>query len=269
MNSTERAFRKTVYAYYREHKRVLPWRVSVTPYKVLVSEVMLQQTQAERVVPKFREFLRTFPSLASLGAAPLSHVLSCWSGLGYNRRARFLHESAKIIATQHNGWVPRSVAELEKLPGIGAYSARAIAAFAYNEAHPFIETNIRAVYIHHFFPKKKVIADSELLPIIKRTLDTKNPREWYAALMDYGAYLKKEQGNPSRRSQTHTRQSAFKGSRRELRGHLLKELLKKPATVKRLSKEMHRSEKEIAEALAVLARDGLIVQKGLSFSVSS
>ena len=269
MNSTERAFQKTIYAYYREHGRVLPWRSAITPYKVLVSEVMLQQTQADRVIPKFQEFLRTFPSIKALSSAPLSQVLSCWSGLGYNRRARFLHECAKKIATEYKGRVPKNIAELEKLPGIGAYSARALASFAYNEPHPFIETNIRAVYIHHFFPKKRVVADSELLPIIERTLDRKNPREWYSALMDYGAYVKKEYTNPSRRSKNHTTQSTFKGSRRELRGGILKLLLEKPMTANHLARELKKDAKEVTEVLARLVSDGLVVQRGRSFFVAS
>lgn len=207
------------------------WRDDPTPYKVVVSEIMLQQTQVERVAKKFNSFIKKFPSFSSLAKAPLHEVLKEWQGLGYNRRGLNLQKLARAV----NGKLPQIHEELVELPGIGPNTAGSILAFAFNIPYPFIETNIRTVFIHFFFNKsKQKIDDEKLMPLIEKTLDKKNPREWYYALMDYGAMLKKTQINPSQRSKHHVKQSKFKGSNRELRSHILKEVLKKPQTIKSL-----------------------------------
>ena len=191
MNNT--SFIKTVTTYYKKHGRHdLPWRHTTDPYKIAVSEIMLQQTQVARAIEKYNLFIKQFPNIQLLAQAPLSEVLKLWSGLGYNRRAKFLHAMAKTIVTDYDGVFPRTQAALKSLPGIGDYTAGAIAAFAFNNEAFCIETNIRTVYIHHFFPDQKNISDAVLLPHIKNTLDTKHPREWYWALMDYGSFLKSQ-----------------------------------------------------------------------------
>jgi A/G-specific adenine glycosylase len=172
---------------------------------------MLQQTQVDRVIPKYKAFLKAFPTARVLARAALPQVLLLWSGLGYNRRAKYLWEAAK-----------RWGAPLETLPGVGPYTASAVRVFAYNKPEILIETNIRAVFLHHLFPKSKKVPDARLMPFIVRALDRKKPRVWYAALMDYGSYLKKKLPNPSRRSRLHTKQKPFKGSDREIRGGILK-----------------------------------------------
>ena len=231
MTKKEKKFVKAVWAYYRTYGRHdLPWRRTRNPYRILVSEVMLQQTQVERVIPKYREFLRKFPSLASLARAPLSDVLRLWQGLGYNRRAKMLHDCAKTVMNKFRGLTPKAYRELVKLPGVGPYTAGSIMAFAWNEGVPIIETNIRSAYIHHFFKGKTGVSDNDILHIVERTLDKKRPREWYYALMDYGVHIKKTAGNENRRSKHYVRQSVFKGSDRQLRGMLLSLLTKKGMT---------------------------------------
>ncbi|MEK6794327.1 MAG: A/G-specific adenine glycosylase, partial [Spirochaetota bacterium] len=143
-----RRFRTTVYRYFLAHKRDLPWRHTHDPYRILVSEIMLQQTQIPRVIEKYGQFIHRFGTIRSLAKAPLSTCLTAWQGLGYNRRAVFLHRLAKEVVRAHSGEIPRSVEALETLPGIGHYTARAVCAFAFNIPSVFIETNIRSVFIH-------------------------------------------------------------------------------------------------------------------------
>lgn len=222
------AFRRTVRAFYRANPRPLPWRETADPYAILVSEIMLQQTQVDRVKGKYAAFLALFPDFAALAGAPLQAVLAAWQGLGYNRRAVHLHACAKEVAGRRGGILPIAVAELEKLPGIGPYTARAIAAFAFREPTVFIETNIRTVFIHHFFADRQGVKDREIIPLVAATLDRTHPRDWYYALMDYGVMLKKAHANPGRKSAHHVRQSPFRGSNRELRSHILQAILAAP-----------------------------------------
>ncbi len=206
----------------------MPWRETSDPYLILVSEIMLQQTQVERVRNRYPEFITTFPDVRSLADAPLADVLRCWQGLGYNRRAIALKRSAEEVVLRFNGQIPGVVADLESLPGIGHYTARAVAAFGFGIAEPLIETNIRTVFLHLFFHGRDAVTDREILPLVTVTLDRSNPREWYYALMDYGAMLKRHHLNPGRRSRHHVRQSAFEGSNRQLRSRLLQTVLKRP-----------------------------------------
>jgi A/G-specific adenine glycosylase len=214
-------FQTMIYDRYHANPRPMPWRETDDPYRILVSEIMLQQTQVERVKFKYVEFLEVFPTVFELAAAPLSDVLQVWQGLGYNRRAIFLKRCAEEIVTCYGGDFPRSVAELQSLPGIGPYTARAVAAFAFGIAEPLIETNIRTVYIHFFFHGGAAVNDREIMPLIEATLDQENPREWYYALMDYGGMLKQTLPNPGRRSRHHTQQSRFEGSKRQQRSRIL------------------------------------------------
>lgn len=223
-----RAFRTTVYAYFAAHGRDLPWRHDVSDYSTFVSEVMLQQTQVPRVAEKFVAWMRRFPTWEKLARASLADVLKKWSGLGYNRRAKFLHAAAQIVVEKCNGQLPREPSALQTLPGIGPATAASIAAFGFDTPTVFIETNIRAVFIHYFFPQRTDVGDDELLPLVAATLDKKAPRKWYSALMDYGTHLKAAHKNPARRSRHHVRQSTFEGSDRQLRGRILKLVLDTP-----------------------------------------
>lgn len=220
---TPHAFQKKIYEYYKKDKRDLPWRNTHDPYKILVSELMLQQTQSTRVIEKYKHFIKIFPTATRLARASTQEVLLLWQGLGYNRRALYLHRAAQVVTREHHGIFPTTEVELQKLPGVGPYTAAAIMAFAYNKPTVVIETNIRAVFIHFFFPTSKKVSDATLVPFIEKFMDKKNPREWYNALMDYGALLKRTVVNPSRKSKTHVKQSAFKGSLRQIRGAIIKE----------------------------------------------
>lgn len=220
------AFVSRVWEHYDAHARdELPWRRTRDPYRVLVSEVMLQQTQVSRVLPKYAEFLRAFPDVEALAAAPLEDVLRVWAGLGYNRRAKSLKRIAEIVVAEHDGVIPGTMDGLSSLPGIGYATAAQILAFAFDVGVPFIETNIRSVYLHEFFGDAEDVPDSAILPLVEATLDRERPREWYWALMDYGVYLKSTLPNPSRRSRHHASQGRFEGSNRQLRGRLLTALL--------------------------------------------
>lgn len=257
-------FRETVLAYYREHGRVLPWRQTDDPYEILISEVMLQQTQVPRVIPKYEAFVERFPSVRVLAAAPLADVLAAWSGLGYNRRAKSLKAAAERIVAEHDGRVPDTLEALVGLPGIGHATAAQVLAFAYGVAVPFIETNIRAVYLHHFFGDAEGVPDSAILPIVEATLDYDDPRAWYYALMDYGTHLKATMPNPSRRSAHHTRQSAFAGSMRQLRGALLREITARPGqSTDALARTLADEPGRVATALdALLAEGFLAIENG-------
>lgn len=271
-----RSLRRAVTEHFALHKRDLPWRRTRDPYKIMVSEVMLQQTQVSRVLEKYKEFLAAFPNVRALADARLADVLRAWSGLGYNRRAKYLHEAAKRVLREHGGKMPKTAEELERLPGIGKYTARAICAFAYNTPAVFIETNIRTVFIHHFFPTPNpqinrgrglsvgarvaagAVSDRELLPLIEQAAKGQEPRQWYAALMDYGSYLKQTEGNASRRSAHHVVQKKFKGSAREARGKVLKALQKGALTRSDLVTQTGLRDERVDLALFGLQKDGLV-----------
>lgn len=219
-------FKEIIWEKARELYRSMPWRENTDPYFVLVSELMLQQTQVDRVIPKFHEFIATFPTIASLAEASLADVLKVWSGLGYNRRAKFLHMAAQQIVTDFHGEIPDALEDLVKLPGIGPNTAGAILAYSFNQPVVFIETNIRTVYFHHFFQGKALVSDVALRTIVAETIDTEHPREWYWALMDYGAFLKKQGAGRLDKSKHYKKQAPLKGSLREVRGLIMKELIK-------------------------------------------
>ena len=262
-----RRFRRAVLEYYHRHGRGaqdLPWRAARDPYRILVSEFMLQQTQVDRVTPKYREFLREFPTLRCLAAAGLDRVLSVWRGLGYNRRARNILRCARAVMDNHDGRLPRDYEALIALPGVGQSTAGALLNFAFSIPTVFIETNIRAVYIHHFFPRARVVADRDLLPLLERTMDRRNPREWYYALMDYGVSLKRSlKDDPGRRSTIYKKQSPFKGSRREIRGGILKLLVEIPGgmTVFGISRSLGMDIDRVNGVLDGLWRDGFLEKK--------
>jgi A/G-specific adenine glycosylase len=184
-------FLEILWKFYAQSGRgSLPWRQpepddSFDPYKIMVSELMLQQTQVARVIPKYQSFLEQFPDVQSLAMADLSDVLRVWQGLGYNRRAKFLWQAAGAIDVLGN--FPTTYEELVKLPGIGSNTAGAILAYACNQPVVFVETNVRTVYIHHFFADRIDIHDREILSLVGQTLDREHPREFYWAVMDYGS----------------------------------------------------------------------------------
>lgn len=238
-------FNNVVMLHYADYGRyTLPWRLpesdgSFDPYKIFVSELMLQQTQVPRVIPKFEQFIDVFPNTYALAHATLTEVLAIWSGLGYNRRAKFLWQSAQHIEHEQKGVFPKTREQLIALPGIGVNTAGAIMAYAYNEPVLFIETNIRAVFIYHFFKDQTGVSDAEILNVLQDVLPKDNSRIWYWAIMDYGTYLKQAIGNTARASRVYVKQSTFSGSRRQIRGQIVKLLLEKPRTLAELESAIH------------------------------
>lgn len=254
-------FNNIIESIYNDQLRTFDWRELISDYRVFISEVMLQQTQTSRVAEKFPLFLTKFPDFKSLANASLHQVIEVWSGLGYNRRARFLHEAAKIIVSQHNASLPLSTEELDALPGIGINTAGSILAFARNQPTLFLETNIKAVLIFYFFPDQEKIHDRELLAILPELLDTTDPRKWYYAMMDHGVELKKKYINPTRKSSSYTKQSPFDGSIRQVRGAILRFLIENNQTTKSLFLEKSKYQEKLFD----LASKQLITEKLISF----
>ncbi|MFP4644554.1 MAG: A/G-specific adenine glycosylase [Spirochaetales bacterium] len=317
-NEQIHAFRAAVYRFYRkEGRHELAWRLTDDPYRILLSEIMLQQTQVSRVAVRYEEFLALFPSLEALADASLRDVLAAWSGLGYNRRARFLHELAGVVIRDHGGRLPRTVDALRELPGIGEYTASAVACFAYRAPVPMIETNIRRAIIYSFFSKNAgysglesdmplfaaeearggtvesrssavedrasdagenaavvfperreefrprtvpaAVHDREVRGVAVQLLDRGYPREWNYALMDYGQALSRHVPNPNRHSAHYTRQSRFEGSRRQVRGALLKVLAGvADADEQTLVDETGFMHERVHSVLSDLAREGFV-----------
>jgi A/G-specific adenine glycosylase len=262
-------FNQIIWDFYYENRRPFAWRDVITPYHVFVSEVMLQQTQTHRVIPKFEDFITHFDSFQALADAPFVEVLTQWKGLGYNRRAKYLQEAAKMIVYQHGGTLPAAPDELVKLPGIGPATAASIATFAYNAPHIFIETNIRSVFLLLFFHEQENVSDTMLLPLIDACLDREKPRDWYYALMDFGVFIKKYIGNPNKKSRHYTKQKSFKGSNRQIRGKILEILLNEsPQTKKQIYKQLPDFETErIDKNLDDLCAEQLITQQNRQFMI--
>ena len=210
------------------HWRELPWRGIDDDYAVLVSEVMLQQTQVNRVLGYWERFMSLFPRIDALAAAETSLVLEMWQGLGYNRRALMLKRCAQECAARYGGMLPASREELLALPGIGPATASGVMAFARNERCVYLETNVRSVFLYHFFPDCEKVPDKAIAHLVERSCPDEDIRGWYYALLDYGAYLKSTMPNPSRRSAAYTRQSAFEGSHRQKRAAIVRLVLGDP-----------------------------------------
>ena len=208
-----------------------------------------------------------FPTIHQLADASLKEVLGAWQGLGYNRRAKFLHESARLIVTQWAGKVPHDPTSLASLPGIGKATASAICAFAFNMPSVFIETNIRSVFIHHFFKGSALVDDKEIVCLVERALDRGRPRIWYSALMDYGSSLKKRTANPSRRSKHHVRHDAFVGSSREARGQVLAALIAEPRSLRGLYRFLSLPAPRIKKATQELQREGMVAKQNQVFVI--
>ena len=288
-----------MYAYYRQNGRQLPWRYETDPYKILVSEVMLQQTQVGRVIPKYREFLKQFPTGGALASAPLQSVLAVWQGLGYNRRAKYLKDAMGIILrdphyafvrnfkkqisnSKNNKSSERQNTDsadvshvenmtnlLDKLPGVGHATACAIVTYAFNLPTLFIETNIRAVFLYFFFKEKEHISDTELMFYVKKTMDYRSPRDWYYALTDFGAMLKTKEKFSNTQSKQYTRQLQFQGSLRQVRGAIVRSCITSGRVgIEEMSTETGFDRSRIRLAVEGLVRDGLLVREGMAYRLA-
>jgi len=265
-------FTDTVWDYYAHHGRDLPWRhlnsdVKEAGYKVLVSELMLQQTQVNRVIEKYQQWMDQLPTIDDVARSSLAELLQLWSGLGYNRRAKYVQQACQWLCAHADGVLPNDVEVLRQLKGIGPNTAAAILVYTFNQPHIFIETNIRTVYIHHFFNDAHNVSDAELLPYIADTVDKEQPRQWYWALMDYGSFLKKEYGNVAQRSTAYKPQTQFKGSQRQLRGLIIKWLIDSPRTISELM-EICADDARLPVVVSSLESEGLITKTGVKYKLS-
>jgi len=256
-----REFKELIEDRGRELFRRMPWREDTQPYYVLVSELMLQQTQVARVIPKFQAFVTRFPDIRSLANADLSDVLVLWQGLGYNRRAKFLHDAAKRIAIKFDGVFPETSEDILSLPGVGKNTLGAIEAYAMNRPAIFVETNVRTVYIHHFFDDDVDVEDSQIREMLTRTLDVEHPREFYWAIMDYGSWLKANGVRNIGQSKHYKKQAVLEGSVRQMRGRIIRALTRGATTETDLSMIVDADER-FAAALSGLMNDGLVARSG-------
>lgn len=238
-------FKARVLAEGKSLYRDLPWRYLDDPYQVLVSEIMLQQTQVKRVIGYWNRFMSLFPNVDALASAETSLVLENWQGLGYNRRALMLKRAAEVCSFEYGGEVPSDYDALRALPGVGPATAAGVRAFAYDLPGIYLETNVRTVFIHELFPHQEKVRDKDLIPLIEKTCPKDDPRTWYYALLDYGAFLKQTEVNPSRKSAHHAKQSMFEGSRRQKRAEMLRCVLAQPGI----------TEDELYDRLVVFERD--------------
>ena len=254
-------FERTVREQGRALYRDLSWRDTHDPYAIMLSEVMLQQTQVARVQGRWEQWLETFPTIADLAAAPLPPVLELWQGMGYNRRALNLKKCAEEVVARFGGQVPRAHADLLSLPGIGPATAAGVRVFAFQEPDMYLETNVRTVFLHELFPGRDAVGDRELVPLVEATCPPAGPevRAWYYALLDYGAYLKRTLPNPSRRSKHHVRQSRFEGSHRQKRAFLLRRVLEEPAPLARLAADLSAAEQAAGRDAVDAAAAGQIL----------
>jgi A/G-specific adenine glycosylase len=262
LQATVAELRGRILGWYAANGRDLPWRRTIDPYAVLVSEIMLQQTQAPRVVPKFAEFLAVYPRLEDLAEAPLDDVLRLWKGLGYNNRARRLRDCAAAAVAAAGGGpteLPRSFDGLRELPGIGPYTARAVLVFAHNEDVAAVDANVRRVLTHELSLPVD-LGDRELQKVAETLLLRGRSRDWHNALMDYGALVltARATGIAPR-----TRQGAFEGSRRWYRSRLLQALLDRgPQRLDQLAVALDVTPDVAAELADLLTSDGLVRRDG-------
>jgi A/G-specific adenine glycosylase len=263
-----RQFTAFLLCFYHHHRRKLPWRTTTDPYRILVAEMMLQQTQVDRVIPKYLHFVSLFPDFSTLAAASQKEVLCAWQGLGYNRRAQALHTIAHQVMDTYCETLPSTVEELTEFPGIGKATASAILVYSHNAPLVFIETNIRRVFIHFFFQDSHNVPDNRIEPLVAGTLWKENPGDWYNSLMDYGSLLKNRVPNPNMRSSVFRKQSPFQGSDRQLRGQILTKLLTgAEMTEEALAKELAVDPARLAQILTALHREGLITSHASQWKV--
>ncbi len=237
---------------------------------------MLQQTQVERVIFQYADFIKKFPTVHRCAHAPLAEIVIAWKGLGYNRRALYMKRAAEIIVRDYRGKFPKDYEALRALPGIGDYTARAIQTFAWGMSNVFIETNIRRVFLHEFFPDANGVTDAMIFSVIQKTLPKKHIRKWCGALMDYGALAMKNIKNPNRRSKQYTKQTKFEGSQRHARSYVLDYVAKNNnASLAQIKKQLLFSKKlsgyagkKLFSILALLAKDGFLKKQKNTYIIT-
>jgi A/G-specific adenine glycosylase len=264
---TLKNFQEKVLQYYRQHGRDLPWRKTTDPYKILVSEVMLQQTQVDRVIHYYERWVERWPTVYDLAKADRSAVLTMWMGLGYNNRAVHLHNAAQTIVADYDGDVIRAMNHYKNIPGIGPYISHAVRIFAGNEDIVTVDTNIRRIFIHEFQLDEHV-SGRELWHLAAQCLPKGYSRDWHNALMDYGAMIV-----TSRKTgiKPKTRQSKFEGSDRQLRAQILRYFLEtaQPLLFDEIVQFTHEQSARVQNILNGMMKDGLIEHKDKRYSLKN
>ena len=250
-------FQKKIFTFYKKNKRVLPWRNTNNPYKILISEYMLQQTQVNRVIDYYSRWIDQWPTIDDLSRASFYDVVSSWIGLGYNRRAKYLHDTIKKIVYDFDSDVLKAMKSYDKLPGIGRYTSQAVRIFAGNENIPTVDTNIRRIFIHEFNLNES-ISEKDLYDIAQQCLPKGKSRIWHNALMDYGSLVLTSNNTGIKPK---TKQSTFHGSNRQIRGQILRILLNNKKTFEELKVELHIEEERLYDILEKLIRDKIIQYK--------
>jgi len=253
-----RNFRRKIFRFYETHgRKELSFRLTTDPYAIAVSEIMLQQTQVERVVPKYEAWVNRWPDWQALANTTTQQLLSAWSGLGYNRRAIYLGKMAKVVVSEHGGRLPQEPSQLEILPGIGPYTSRAILIFAFNKPLATVDTNIRRVLIHELnLPLD--ISPAELQMVANDVLPKRRSRVWHYALMDYS-----RGGLPYTETKVKplTTQSKFEGSIRQIRGEIIRRLTsQRSVRLSSIAKTLKRDMVDVEKAALGLEKDGMIVR---------
>lgn len=255
------SFRRMIFRWWATHRRDLPWRDTDDPYNILISEVMLQQTQVRRVIPKYDEFLYFFPDVYALAHASPARILKAWKGMGYNRRALYLKKTAEVIIGKYHGEFPKSESDLVKLPGLGKYTARAIMVFAFRKNIAMVDTNIRKI-ITHFFFKDLPQKEKDVQSVADALMPKGKSWEWHQALMDYGAQMRQ----PRAKSRGGRKKAVpFKDSNRFYRGKIIDLLRIQSWQEKRLVDHVmgtyYKPRLDVAEIISGLVKDGLIERK--------
>jgi A/G-specific adenine glycosylase len=256
-------FQQKILEFYQKNKRDLPWRKTTDPYHILVSEFMLQQTQVSRVVEYYNKWMESWPTVNNLASEEYKNVLQSWMGLGYNRRAMYLHNTAKIIVKDFDSDVLNAVNHYENLPGIGLYTSKAIQIFAANADIATVDTNIRRILISEFDLNEN-ISENDLFSLAQLCLPHGKSRDWHNALMDYGAmYL------TSRKSgiKPKTQQSRFKGSDRQIRGQILRLLLKEDHSFYELHHQIQVNDTRLTGILDKMIHEKTISKTNEKFHV--
>ena len=266
----KQTFQKKIFQWWKVNKRDLPWRHTHDPYKILVSEVMLQQTTVSRVLTKYPVFIKAYPTVKDLANASSGDILRIWKGMGYNRRALYLLQTAKTIHEKYYNKFPISEQLLSKLPGLGKYTARAVLVFAFRKDIAMVDTNIRQILTHFFFHDKpqseKIIQElaDQLVPIGKSW-------EWHQAMMDYGAMNASEWRRPERSRRMERKPTPFKETNRYFRGRIIDLLREKSYKEKELIENLYleygKDKIFYIDLLKKLEKDGLVVQKNNFWSL--
>jgi len=256
-------FQKKVFSFYQKNKRDLPWRKTTDPYKILLSELMLQQTQVKRVILYYDKWIARWPTIDALASASLSKVLQMWMGLGYNTRAVNLHITARKIVTEFNSDVLKAMKQYKELPGIGRYTSQAVQIFSSNENLFTVDTNIRRIFICEFDLSTK-IPEKELWGLAERCLPLGKSRDWHNALMDYGALhltARKTGIKPK------TQQSRFEGSNREIRAKILRCLLTNSTSLSELEKKLGIKQKRLRSILDKMINEKIIAKRNNTYQL--